>query len=131
MKIFKIGLTLSISVLSVQIYADSVQDQYKALTRPQPNYEKFQKNFNDILGKIEQLTELAQQTQDRSLLYPMCVAIQSSITVLNNNQKYKAQYDRDYKKFDTSFDETLAQATDGMTAKKPICDEAQKDYFKK
>lgn len=131
MKIFKIGLTLSISVLSVQIYADPVQDQYKALTRQQPSYEKFQKNFNDILGKIEQLTELAQRTQDRSLLYPMCVAIQSSITALNNNQKYKGQYDRDYKKFDTSFDETLAQATDGMTAKKPICDEAQKDYFKK
>lgn len=114
----------------MQIYADPVQDEYSALVKKQPTYEKFQRNYNDILGKIEELTEIGQQTQDRTVIYPLCVAIQSSVTALKNNQQYKAQYDRDYKQFDTTFDQSLAQAAEGIASKKSICDEAQKEYLK-
>lgn len=131
MKLLKVCTSLLIIVLAMQLYADPVRDEYSALITTQPSYEKFQKNFDDILGKIEQLTELGQQTQDRTLIYPICVALQSSITALKNNQQYRAQYDRDYKQFDTSFDETLAEATQGLTSKKQICADAQKEYFDK
>ncbi len=48
---------------------------------------------------------------------------------MKNNQKYKAQYDRDYKQFDTTFDETLAEATQGLSDKKEICDQAKQAYL--
>lgn len=54
----------------------------------------------------------------------MCVAIESLITPHKNNQKYQAQYDPDCKKFETSLDETLAQATDALRSKKLSCAEA-------
>ncbi|MBJ9953641.1 MULTISPECIES: hypothetical protein [unclassified Acinetobacter] len=129
MKLLKVCVITLLGMASIQAFANPIEDQYKALVAPQPSYAKFQKNFDTILGKIEEITERATQTQDRAELYPMCVAIQSSITVLKNNQKYKAQYDRDYKQFDTTFDETLASATQGLSDKKAICDQAKKEYL--
>ncbi|MCX5466635.1 hypothetical protein [Acinetobacter nematophilus] len=129
MKLLKVCVITLLGMASIPAFANPIEDQYKALVAPQPSYAKFQKNFNTILGKIEEITERATQTQDRAELYPMCVAIQSSITVLKNNQKYKAQYDRDYKQFDTTFDETLASATQGLSDKKAICDQAKKEYL--
>lgn len=55
MKIFKIGWTLSLSMLSVQCYADPVQDQGQdqALASHYPSYANFQKNGDDLLGKTK------------------------------------------------------------------------------
>lgn len=129
MKLLKICTVILMGMVSMQVFANPIEDQYKALITPQPSYAKFQENFDTILGKIEEITERVTQIQDKSELYPMCVAIQSSITAMKNNQKYKAQYDRDYKQFDTTFDETLAEATQGLSDKKEICDQAKQAYL--
>ena len=129
MKLLKICTVILMGMVSTQVFANPIEDQYKVLIKPQPSYAKFQENFDTILGKIEEITERVTQIQDKSELYPMCVAIQSSITAMKNNQKYKAQYDRDYKQFDTTFDETLAEATQGLSDKKEICDQAKQAYL--
>ena len=129
MKLLKICTVILMGMVSMQVFANPIEDQYKALITPQPSYAKFQENFDTILGKIEEITEHVTQIQDKSELYPMCVAIQSSINANKNNQKYKAQYDRDYKQFDTTFDETLAEATQGLSDKKEICDQAKQAYL--
>ncbi len=129
MKLLKICTVILMGMVSMQVFANPIEDQYKALITPQPSYAKFQENFDTILGKIEEITEHVTQIQNKSELYPMCVAIQSSINAMKNNQKYKAQYDRDYKQFDTTFDETLAEATQGLSDKKEICDQAKQAYL--
>ena len=110
-------------------FADPVQDQFKDLIAPQPTYAKFQKNFDTILGEIETIAERGNRTQDKAELYPMCVAMQSAITALKNNKRFKADYDKDYQPFNTTFDETLANATHGLSDKKELCEEGKRYYF--
>lgn len=110
-------------------FADPVEDQFKDLIAPQSTYAKFQKNFDTILGEIETIAERGNRTQDKAELYPMCVAMQSAITALKNNKKFKTDYDKDYKQFNTTYNETLANATHGLSGKKEICEDGKKYYF--
>lgn len=129
MKLLKISTVIFVATFSMQIFADPVQDQFKDLIAPQSTYAKFQKNFDTILGEIETIAERGNRTQDKAELYPMCVAMQSAITALKNNKKFKADYDKDYQPFNTTFDETLANATHGLSDKKELCEEGKKYYF--
>lgn len=129
MKLLKISTVIFVATFSMQIFADPVQDQFKDLIAPQSTYAKFQKNFDTILGEIETIAERGNRTQDKAELYPMCIAMQSAITALKNNKKFKADYDKDYQPFNTTFDETLANATHGLSDKKELCEEGKKYYF--
>lgn len=129
LKLLKISTAVLISLSSTQIFADQVEDEYKLLVTSQPTYAKFQKNFDDILGKMEDLTQRANQTGDKIMLYPMCVAMQSTITILKNNKKFKAEFDKDYKQFGTSYNDTLATASKGLNEKKQMCEDGKKYYF--
>jgi len=124
-----IFLVLVFFTVSSQVFADPVEDQFKDLIAPQPTYAKFQKNFDTILGEIEEIADRGNRTKDKAELYPMCVAMQSAITVLKNNKKFKAEFDKDYKQFDTSYNDTLAYATKGLSDRKAICEEGKAYYF--
>ena len=129
MKKYNVLLMLVFSTISMQGFADPVEDKFKSLIAPQPTYAKFQKNFDTLLGEIEAIAERGNRTKDKAELYPMCVAMKSAITVLNNNKKFKAEFDKDYKQFGTSYNDTLAQATKGLSDKKKICEDGKKYYF--
>ncbi|WP_010115414.1 hypothetical protein [Acinetobacter sp. P8-3-8] len=129
MKLLKISTTIFVATLSMHTFADPVEDQFKDLIAPQSTYAKFQKNFDTILGEIETIAERGNRTQDKAELYPMCVAMQSAITALKNNKKFKTDYDKDYKQFNTTYNETLANATHGLSGKKEICEEGKQYYF--
>ena len=129
MKLLKISTVIFVATSSMQTFADPVQDQFKTLIAPQPTYAEFQKNFDTILGEIEDIAERGNRTQDKAELYPMCVAMQSAITALKNNKKFKADYDKDYKQFNTTYNETLANATHGLSDKKELCEEGKRYYF--
>lgn len=128
-KLLKISTVCLFSLSSLHVFADPVEDQFKALITPQSTYAKFQKNFDTILGEIEAISERGNRTNDMKEIYPMCVAMKSAITVMKNNQKFKADFDKDYKQFGTSYNDTLAQATKGLSDKKTICEEEKKYYL--
>lgn len=128
-KVLKVSSVILMSLMSTQIFADLVEDQFKNLIEPQTTYAKFQKNFDTILGEIEEIAERGNRTKDKAELYPMCVAMKSAIAALNNNKKFKAEFDKDYKQFDTSYNDTLATAKQGLNDKKQICEDGKKYYF--
>lgn len=128
-KLFRISTFFVLSLSAVEVFADPVEDQFKKLVATQSTYAKFQKNFDTILGEIEEIAERGNRTKDKAELYPMCVAMQSAITVMKNNKKFKAEFDKDYKQFGTSYNDTLAQASKGLSDKKTICAEGKKYYF--
>ena len=129
MKLLTLLATFLIGISSTQVFAETIDDQFKKLIGPQISYAKFQKNFDTILGKIEEIAERGNRTNDKAELYPMCVAMQSAITVLKNNKKFKSEFDKDYKQFGTSYNDTLAQATKGLADKKQVCADGEKYYF--
>ena len=129
MKFLKISTLIFIGLTSTQVFADPVEDQFKTLIAPQKTYAKFQKNFDTILGEIEEISNRGNRTKDSAEIYPMCVALKSAILVMNNNKSFKAEFDKDYKKFDTSYNDTLDFAKKGLSDKKKLCEEGKKYYF--
>lgn len=129
MKFLKISTLIFIGLTSTQVFADPVEDQFKTLIAPQKTYAKFQKNFDTILGEIEEISNRGNRTKDSAEIYPMCVALKSAILVMNNNKSFKAEFDKDYKKFDTSYNDTLAFAKKGLSDKKKLCEDGKKYYF--
>ncbi len=129
MKFLQFTTAMILGLSAMHVFADPVEDQFKTLIKPQATYAQFQKNFDTILGEIEEISERGNRTKDMKEIYPMCVAMKSAITVMKNNQKFKAEFDKDYKKFDTSYNDTLAYATKGLSDKKQACADGKKYYF--
>ena len=111
------------------VFAEDIHSRYRAMVQTQASYQLFKTNYEKILTDIDNYSAQMVKTQNKADAYPLCVALKSSAQMMVNNQKYKAEFNRDYQKSDASFDHVLMLNQEGNQQLKEQCEEAKSLYF--
>ncbi|QIO05225.1 hypothetical protein [Acinetobacter shaoyimingii] len=123
------ALFLFIILFAPSVFAEDIQSRYSTMVQTQASYQVFKTNYEKVLTDIENYSAQMIQTQNKADAYPLCVALKSSAQMMVNNQKYKAEFNRDYQKSDASFDQVLMLYKEGNQQLKEKCEEAKSLYL--
>ncbi|MCH7381133.1 MULTISPECIES: hypothetical protein [Acinetobacter] len=130
MNIAKYILTVLIVVICTSSKATPTPEIEKAVISEHKTYQDFKETFMFLIAKLAENTGNDSQQDEVIDAHWACVHQNQIVKMFNNNQKYRKQFDQEFAKEYTTFDDTLKGFQKSVLETKSVCAEMKTAYDK-
>ncbi|WP_436898219.1 hypothetical protein [Acinetobacter gyllenbergii] len=130
MNIAKCILTVLIVVICTSSKATPTPEIEKTVISEHKTYQDFKETFMFLIAKLAENTGNDSQQDEVIDAHWACVHQNQIVKMFNNNQKYRKQFDQEFAKEYTTFDDTLKGFQKSVLETKSVCAEMKTAYDK-